>query len=102
SFYGMLHGDLSAEDPRGGVASSLRQGVLPAPPRAEVRRHRGEPVVLFFYQHADGEAVRAVMRVDAEGDRLALVRNYFFTPDVIAEVCGELGLRFRVNGYKYW
>lgn len=102
SFHGMLHGDLAADDPRGGVAPDLRRGVLSTPPRAEARLHRGEPVVLVFYQHADGEAVRAVLRVEAEGDRLALVRNYVFTPDVIAEVCGELGLRCRVNGYKYW
>ena len=50
----------------------------------------------------DGEAVRAVIRVEPDGDRLARVRNYFFTPDVIAEVCGELGVPCRVNGYKYW
>jgi len=30
------------------------------------------------------------------------VRNYFFTPDVIAELCRELGLPYRVNGYRYW
>jgi RNA polymerase sigma-70 factor (ECF subfamily) len=102
SFHGMMHGDLAADDPRGSVAPDLRQGVLSAPPRAEARRHRGEAVVLFWYQHVDGEAVRAVVRVEAEGDRLVFVRNYCFTPDVIAEVCGELGVRSRVNGYKYW
>src|SRR5688572_793111 len=64
SFHGMLYGDLAADDPRGGVAPELRQGVLSAPPRAEVRLHRGEPVVLVFYQHADGEAVRAVVRLE--------------------------------------
>jgi len=102
SFHGMMHGDLSRDDPRGGVASELRRGVLPAPPRAEARVHRGEPVLLFWYAHEDGEAVRAVARVEAEGDRLASVRNYFFTPDVIAEVCGELAVPWRVNGYRYW
>ena len=30
------------------------------------------------------------------------MKNYFFTPDVIAEVCGELGVPFRTNGYRYW
>jgi RNA polymerase sigma-70 factor (ECF subfamily) len=38
----------------------------------------------------------------AEGDRLARVRNYFFTPDVIAEVCRELNVPYHINGYRYW
>lgn len=50
----------------------------------------------------DGEAVRAVARVEAEGDHIRLLRNYFFTPDVIAEVCRELDVPFRINGYRYW
>jgi len=33
---------------------------------------------------------------------VARLRNYFFTPDVIAEVCAELGVPYRVNGYRYW
>lgn len=28
--------------------------------------------------------------------------RYFFTPDVIAEVCSELGVPYRVNGYRDW
>ena len=52
--------------------------------------------------HEDGEAVRAVTRVEPDGDRVARLRNYFFTPDFIAEVCGELGVPFRPNGYRYW
>ncbi|HEY4883290.1 MAG TPA: hypothetical protein VII08_06605 [Myxococcales bacterium] len=35
-------------------------------------------------------------------NRLSRWRNYFFTPDVIAEICGELGVPFRTNGYRYW
>jgi hypothetical protein len=38
---------------------------------------------------------------DAE-DRLSRWRNYFFTPDVIAEICRELGVPFRTNSYRYW
>lgn len=102
SFHGMMHSDLSADDPRGEVAHDLRQGVLPDPPRVEVRAHRGEPILLFWYAHEQGEAVRAVARVETDGDRLARLRNYFFTPDVIAEVCQELELPFHVNGYRYW
>jgi RNA polymerase sigma-70 factor (ECF subfamily) len=78
------------------------QGVLPAPPRAEVARHRGEPLVLLWYAHRDGPAVRAINRVDTDGDRIARLQNYFFTPDLLAEVCAELGVPHRGNGYRYW
>lgn len=102
SFHGMLYSDLSADDPRGGVDPSLRHGVLATSPRTEVRHYRDDSVVLFWYQHSGGEAVRAVARMTAEGDRLVGVRNYFFTPDVIADVCRELGVPYRINGYRYW
>ena len=102
SFHGMLYSDLSSDDPRGGVDLPLRHGVFPTSPRTEIRDYRGDPIVLFWYQHSGGEAVRAVARMTPEGDRLACVRNYFFTPDVIAEVCRELGVPYYVNGYRYW
>jgi RNA polymerase sigma-70 factor (ECF subfamily) len=59
-------------------------------------------VIVHWYAHADGEAVRALTRVETSGDRLSRVRNHFYTPDVIAEVCGELGLPYRINGHRYW
>lgn len=102
SFYGMMFGDLSSEDPRGGVEPHLRKGVLSTTPRVEARNHRAEPILLFWYAHEDGEAVRAVVRVETDGNHLAHVRNYFFTPDVIAEVCRELDVPFHINGYRYW
>ncbi|HEY6643251.1 RNA polymerase sigma factor [Povalibacter sp.] len=102
SFHGMLYSDLSSEDPRGGVDRPLRHGVIGTPPRSEVRDYRGEPIVLFWYQHSGGEAVRAVARMTAEADRLARVRNYFFNPDVIADICRELDVPYHVNGYRYW
>jgi RNA polymerase sigma-70 factor (ECF subfamily) len=46
--------------------------------------------------------VRALTRLTTDGDRVARLRNYFYTPDVIAEVCRELGVPFRVNGTRYW
>lgn len=102
SFHGMMFGDLSSDDPRGGIEHDLRNGVLSTAPRVEIRNHRGEPIVLFWYAHEDGQAVRAVARIATDGDRISHVRNYFFTPDVLAEVCGELGVPFHVNGYRYW
>lgn len=84
-----------------GVEARFVQGALPAPPRREIRIHRGEPIVVAWYAHADGEHVRAIDRVELDGDGIARVRNYFFTPDVLAEVCAELGVPFRSNGYLF-
>ncbi|AGC43798.1 ECF family RNA polymerase sigma factor [Myxococcus stipitatus DSM 14675] len=83
-----------------GVELRYRHGALPTPPRAEVRLHRGEPLLLSWYAHDDGEAVRAVTRLTFDDSGLVShLHNYFYTPEVIAEVCRELGVPFRVNGY---
>jgi RNA polymerase sigma-70 factor (ECF subfamily) len=89
-------------DDRGGVPPELLEGYLGTIPRCEVRVHRGEPILLFWYEHDAGPAVRTVMTVETEGDRIARVRNYFFTPEVIAEIGAELDVPYRVNGYRYW
>lgn len=98
--WGMMFG--SAKLAEGiGVEPQFVQGALPTPPRREIRVHRGEPLVLAWYAHADGDFVRAIDRVEVAGDAITRVRNYFFTPDVIAEVCAELGVPARSNGYKF-
>jgi RNA polymerase sigma-70 factor (ECF subfamily) len=95
---GMLFGSQKMAE----LDTRLIHGVLPASPRCEVRIHRGEPLLLHFYAHVDGEAVRAITRLETDGDRVARIQNYFYTPDFIAEVCRELDVPFRVNGYNYW
>ena len=103
---GMLLGSARMASPedggRGdGIDARFSQGVLPPPARFEVRSVRGEPLLLSWYQHRDGEeAVRAVSRVeiDPESGRISRLWNYFFTPEVIAEVCAEIGLPHRTNG----
>ncbi|MET0596186.1 MAG: sigma-70 family RNA polymerase sigma factor [Polyangiaceae bacterium] len=101
---GMLFGSkrLAEADKLGGIEARFMQGVLPSSPRCEVRVHRGEPIVLVWYAHADGEAVRAINRVEVEDGQIASMKNYFFTPDFIAEVCRELDVPFRSNGYRWW
>jgi RNA polymerase sigma-70 factor, ECF subfamily len=89
-------------DERGGVAPELLAGYLATVPRCEARAYRDGWVLLFWFDHDGGAMVRTVMTVEAEGDRIARVRNYFFTPEVIAEICGELAVPYRVNGYRYW
>jgi hypothetical protein len=83
-----------------GIDPRFAQGVLPRPARAEIPEFRGEPVLVSWYQHRDGEAVRAVTRVEIDPDsgRISRMWNYFFTPEVLVEVSGELELPHRTNG----
>jgi RNA polymerase sigma-70 factor (ECF subfamily) len=83
-----------------GIDVRFCQGVLPEPARLELRAHRGEILLVSWYAHRDGEHVRAITRAElsVDGDRIARLRNYFFTPEVIAELCGELDLPYRSNG----
>lgn len=81
-----------------GIDPRFSQGVLPEPARLELRVHRGEPLLLSWYRHHDGDFVRAVTRVEVAADRIARLRNYYYTPELIAELCTELALPHRVNG----
>ncbi len=63
--------------------------------------HRGEALALLWYAHRDGEAVRAINRVEIDGDRITRLQNYFYTPEFLADVCGELGVPYRSNGYRH-
>ena len=92
--YHTLRSPLSA-----GVPASYLHDYRPTPPRAEVRLHRGQHLLLYWYDHESGAAVRAVTLLEADGDRFSRVREYFFSPDMVAEVCRELGVAFRTNGY---
>jgi RNA polymerase sigma-70 factor, ECF subfamily len=100
SFAGSL-GPISADE-RGGVPAELLDGYVPTPPRCEVRAYRGGFVLVCWFEHEHGPAVRTLFKLDTEGERITRVRNYFFSPDVLAEICAELGLPFRANGYRFW
>src|SRR5687768_7971685 len=79
-------------DERGGVPPELLEGYLSTAPSCEVRAYRGGWVLLFWYEHTDGRKVRTVMSAQPaeDGAHVQQLRNYFFTPDVIADVCTEL------------
>jgi RNA polymerase sigma-70 factor (ECF subfamily) len=102
--WGMLFGvkRMATADVNGGMEARFMQGVLADAPRVEARPHRGGWVLLHWYSHRDGAAVRAVTRVEVDGDRIAHLSNYFFNPDLVAEVCEELGVRSRSNGYRWF
>jgi RNA polymerase sigma-70 factor (ECF subfamily) len=102
--YGMLFGveRLATADVNGGIEPRFMRGVRADAPRVELRECRGETVLLHWYMHDDGPAVRALTRAEVDGDRLSRIRNYFFNPDLLEEVCGELGVPCRANGHRWW
>ncbi len=101
---GMLFGSrrMATADVNGGMEARFMCGVLPDSPRVEARAHRGEWLLLHWYAHEDGDFIRAITRVEPDGDQVARLQNYFFTPDFIADICGELGLPSRPNGHRWW
>ena len=100
SLSGVLFGDPSSE--RSGIGRAYRSGLHARPPLLELRMHRGEPLLLGWFAHDAGEAVRAISRVSVEGERVAHIRTYLQSPEVLTEICAELGVPFRSSGYRYW
>jgi RNA polymerase sigma-70 factor (ECF subfamily) len=84
------------------IAPEFRREVVEDSARFEMRAHRGELILLAWWRHADGEAVRGFSRMELEGELIARMCTYFHTPEAIAEVCRELGLPCRTNGYRFW
>jgi cation diffusion facilitator CzcD-associated flavoprotein CzcO len=84
------------------IAPEWRREILEASCRFEIRAHRGEVLLLAWWQHEGGEAVRAFSRLECESERIARICTYFHTPEAISELCAELGLPFHTNGYRFW
>ncbi|HYJ09844.1 MAG TPA: RNA polymerase sigma factor [Polyangiaceae bacterium] len=89
-------------DERGGIAPELLEGDRGAIPRCEVLPYHDRWLLVFWFEDVRGPVVRCLMLAEHEGDRIRHLRNYFFSPQVLDEVCSELGLPHRLNGYRYW
>ncbi len=101
---GMLFGVKRLADPaaRAMFGAEFEGGALPEPPRVQPRHHRGRWLLLHWYKHTDGEAVRAVSTLETEGDRVARAQNYFYSVDFLRDLAGELDVPVRVNGHRWW
>lgn len=100
SFGGLMFATKMAME--AGIPSDRRGSVQPVPPRLELRMHRGVPLILTFWTHDDGEHVRGVSLITAEGDQITRIKTYMHSPELIEEVCRELGETSRSNGYRNW
>jgi RNA polymerase sigma-70 factor (ECF subfamily) len=81
-----------------GTPSHYLDGYDGARARAERVFHRGEHVILLWYGHTEGEAVRCIIRSELEEGLISRLRIYYFSPELLTDVAGELGVSVRTNG----
>jgi RNA polymerase sigma-70 factor (ECF subfamily) len=86
TFQGTLFGCAEASGAGHAVAAASR---------CELRVHRGEGLFLWWW----GDEVHTVVRSVVHDERIASLTTYYHAPDVLREVCGELGVPARVHGY---
>lgn len=90
------------------IAEAHRGDLLLESPRFELCMLRGTALVLAYFQHESGEAVRSFSRVEwerasgEEGDRITKIRTHLHSPEALREICAELNLPCRTNGYRNW
>lgn len=91
-----------------GIAPAERGDLLLVPPRFVAVMLRGSALVLAYFQHRSGEAVRSFTRLEWEGavtgdaDRITKIGTHLHSPEALSEICSELGLPCRTNGYRNW
>jgi RNA polymerase sigma-70 factor, ECF subfamily len=81
-----------------GTSARYLDGYDGARARSQLVYHRGEHVVLLWYGHTEGEAVRCVVRSELRESSISRLRIYYFSPELLVDVAGELGLPVRTNG----
>lgn len=82
-----------------GTAARYLDGYDGARARSRCVFHRGEHVILLWYGHTDGSAVRCIIRSDLQESRIARLRVHYFSPELLTEVAGELDFPVKTNGY---
>lgn len=65
---------------------------LGADPRWEVVDYLGEPIAVGYRTQNGVEGVNEIWRLEADEEGVSRLRLYCFTPEVIAEVAGALGV----------
>jgi len=73
----------------------------PFPLQLEIQEIDGEPVVLVMRDWGEGSALEEVWRFEEEDGRIARVRDYGFSPDLVSHVADILRLPFRPVAYRF-
>jgi len=81
-----------------GTSARYLEGYDGARARAQCVYHRGEHVILLWYGHATGKTVRCIIRSDLQETRISRLRIYYFSPELLVDVAGELGVPVKTNG----
>ena len=69
--------------------------------RTEWRTFHGERVLLLWNRRPEGERVGDVERLEEREGLCTRIRHYYYSPEVIQEVAGGLGLPFVTQGYRH-
>src|SRR6188768_3948931 len=81
-----------------GTSASYLEGYDGGRARTQCVYHRGEHVILLWYGHATGNTVRCIIRSDLQETRISRLRIYYFSPELLVDVAGELGVPVKTNG----
>jgi RNA polymerase sigma-70 factor (ECF subfamily) len=81
-----------------GTSARYLEGYDGARARTQCVYHRGEHVILLWYGHATGEAVRCIIRSELQETRISRLRIYYFSPELLVDVAAELGVPVKTNG----
>lgn len=79
-----------------GVCARGGAGLSGRPKPGSTRRSGGAD--FLWYGHTEGEAVRCVIRSEIEDARISRLRIYYFSPELLTDVAGELGVPVKTNG----
>ena len=82
-----------------GTPARYLEGYDGARARTQCLYHRGEHVILLWYGHATGNTVRCIIRSDLQETRISRLRIYYFSPELLVDVAGELGVPVVTNGH---
>jgi RNA polymerase sigma-70 factor (ECF subfamily) len=67
----------------------------------EIRDVAGERVVLVFRDHGEGGALEEVWLVEESDGRVARIRDYCFSPDLVRWVAEHCRVPFHAVGYRF-
>ncbi len=69
--------------------------------RVERRDYLDESIIVSWLKDGEREVVNDIVRLEELETAVSRIRYYYFCPEVLAEVCGELGIPVTTSGYTF-